>query len=91
MSSLARSRGVGARSAVNVPTVPEGHHNDEEAVILDRVDHAVIPDSDSPRGAASEWPGGRRSWVIGEQRERALDPTGRRWVELAKLSGSGGA
>jgi hypothetical protein len=90
VSSPARRRGVATSSAVHVATVPEGHDDDDEAVILDRVNHAVIPDSDSPRGAAREWPGGRRSWVVGEQSDRALDPTGSRRVEFAKLpSGSG--
>jgi hypothetical protein len=46
--------------------VSERDHNDDQAVILDHVDDAILADPDAPRGTSRERSRGRWARIIGE-------------------------
>ena len=65
---------TGARSAsVVFASMPKGHGHHQEDVVLHGVDDAVVTDSDPQTGAALQRPGRRRSWVLREQGNGAMD------------------
>jgi hypothetical protein len=42
--------------AIHVASVPDCDQDDDETVILDRVDHSIVTDSDPPGGPAGQRP-----------------------------------
>lgn len=59
------------------------HADPEEHVVFDRVDDAVITDTDTKTGPALQRPCTRRSRILGEQGDGALDAATSLRVELA--------
>jgi len=76
---------------VDLATVPKGDDQDDKPIVIDRVDDAVVADTD-PKVAASALQGGRSgwSWLIAELFGGAADSTGVCAVEFAELAGCGG-
>jgi len=63
------------------------HDDHQQHVILDRVDDPVIADPDTKTWPTLEGACTRRSRILGEHRDCALDPTANLRVELAQGAG----
>lgn len=66
--------------------MPERDEDDEENVVLDGVDDAIVTDPHAESGSALQCPGGRGTRVLCQEGNRALDPATNRRVELAQRS-----
>lgn len=81
--------GMTARSlgSVDLAPMPDGEPKDQQGVVLDLVDHAVVAGAHPPLSRSAHQPSrGRRARVVGQQLDRRLDaPPGRR-VEPAELT-----
>ena len=69
---------------VDVAAVSKPHHEDQQHVVFDRVDDAVIADPDTKAWPALQGPCSGRSRVLGKQGDCALDATTSLRVELAQ-------
>lgn len=62
----------------------ERDDDDQKHVVGDRVDDAVVPDAHAQAGSPAQGTRGRRTWVVGEERDRALDAVAGLRIELAQ-------
>ncbi len=76
---------------VDVASVPKADDDDQQHVVLDGVDDAVIAHADPESGTALKCTCARRARVLGEQRDRTLNPTADLGVELAQSAYGGWA
>lgn len=87
-----RRHGRACRSAlVDVAAVSERDHNDEQHVILDRVDHPVITYAYPPRRPSAQWPGSWRAWIFSQQRDHRSNAAGDGRIELTERPHGGRA
>jgi hypothetical protein len=68
--------------------VSDSRDDDQTLLIVDRVDHAVVADSDAKVVAAGELDCTPRSRMVGEAVDRSTDPVSERPVQAAKAAGS---
>lgn len=83
VDSLTGRRGS---AVVDVAAVPERDDNDEEHVVLNGVDDAIVTDPNAESWSAFQGSGGRWTRVLRQKCDRALDPATDRRVELAQRS-----
>lgn len=77
-----------AGSLVDVAAVSELEDEDEQFVVVDLVNDAVVAGPDPPLARAADQAGrGRWPWVVGEQLECGLDPSTDLRVLFAELTG----
>ncbi len=71
----------------------ERHHNNQQDIVVDGVDDAVVTNAYSQAGSTPKRSGGRRSWILCEQSDSTsdagLDTSPWRWKEVDELQGSG--
>lgn len=79
-----RQLGIDLSTFVDLSSVPQSRDHNKEHVVLNGVDDAVVTDPDAPTRWALQRTGSRRSWILCEQRDRALDATADLGVELTK-------
>lgn len=77
--------------AVDVATVAKRDDDNQEHVVGDGVDDAVVPDTDAKGGSSLQGAGARRTRVLCQQGDGASDARTNLWIELAQGSGRGGA
>ena len=70
-------------SVVDIPSMPQSHHDHQEHVVLDGVDDAVVTNTNTKPGSTLKSPRSRRARVLSEQRDGALDATAGLRVKLA--------
>jgi hypothetical protein len=76
--------------SVDVASVPNGHDQHEEPVVINFVDDAVIAGFVPPLAAAThQLSGGRRPWLVGKQVDGGLDASPGVRIQFAKLTGGG--
>jgi len=73
---------------VDIATMPECDHHNQENAIVNGVQDAIVPYSQSIAITTSKGPRSRRTGVFGQQRNRALNPRLRRTINLSKFSKS---
>ena len=61
----------------------ERHDDDEENIVVNRVDDPVVTDPNAQTRPTLQCAGGRRSRVQCQQRDGTLEATTDRWVKLA--------
>jgi hypothetical protein len=71
---------------VDVATVPEGDDDNQQHVIVEGVDDAVVTYSYPPCGSTAEWPSGRWPRILRQQSDHTLNAAGDRRVESTKGS-----
>src|SRR5665647_552565 len=77
-------------SLVDLAAVADAEDQDEESVVFDLVDDAVVAGPDSPLAGAANEPGcGWWSGFCSEQLKCCLDAAAYLWVELAELACGG--
>jgi hypothetical protein len=70
--------------------MPNGQDKDEQLIVLDVIDDAVIAGSCTPLAAATDESGCRwRSGIVGQQFDSCLQTPSDLRIKTAKLSGSG--
>jgi len=57
---------------VDIAAVLGRDYDDEQHVIFDRVDDAIVAYPYPPCGTATQRPGSRRTGILGQQRDRSL-------------------
>lgn len=68
---------------VDLASMPESHDHDQQHVVRNRVDDAVVPHANPESWPAPQSPGCRRSWVLGEESDRSLYPRASIRIEFA--------
>ena len=68
--------------------VPERHDDDQQDVVLDCVDDAVVADAHAHAGSPAERPCRRWARILGEESDGALDATSDGRVELPERTES---
>ena len=58
-----------ALAPVNITSVAEGHDDNKQNIILNRIDDAVVSDTNPQAGPPLECLSSRRSWILTEQRD----------------------
>jgi hypothetical protein len=89
-TSLTASTDAGS-PFVDLTAMSERDHDDEQDIMVDGVEDAVVAHPDPEARSATERAGGGRTWILGQQGDRPLDPTSGRWVDLAQSAGRGRA
>jgi hypothetical protein len=77
-------------SLVDVAPVPDGDDDDQEYVVGDGADDAVVADTDPEARSSSQGARGWRARLLRQERDGALDPLADRWVELLQRANRGG-
>ena len=68
--------GVKPPLPVGIASVSHNADVDEAGIVVDRVDHAVVPDSDSPQiGSSLQLDTPLRPWIGGKGRDTRNDPS----------------
>lgn len=78
-------------AVVHLASVPYGDDHDQQDVVLDGVDDAVVAHAYPQRRAALQRTGGGWPWVLCKKGDRSLDPTTGRWIDLAQRPHGGGS
>lgn len=76
-----------ASAVVDLASVPERHYDDQEHIVGDGVDDAVIPSADSKAWSAPQSASRRWTWILCQQGDGALDARPDLRVELAQGPG----
>lgn len=64
---------TGSSAVIGVASVPDRHDRDEQHIVFDRIDDAVVTDPDAVAGPTLKGARSRRTGIVREKRERALD------------------
>jgi len=78
-------------SVVDLASVAERDDDDQEHVVVDGVDDAIVTDPNAESGSALQGAGGRWTRVVRQEGDRTLHAVTYRWVEPAQRSDSPGA
>jgi hypothetical protein len=60
-------------SLVHLAAMADGDHHDDQDVVMDGVDDAIVADSQPVTGTTNEPSGSRRAGILGQQGNRALN------------------
>jgi hypothetical protein len=86
-------RGASSRRrlpVVDIAPVPDGDDDDQQDVISDRVDDAVVADADPEAGSSSQRACCGRTRVLSEERDGTLDALADRRIELLQRANRSG-
>ena len=78
-----------ASPVVDVSPVAKRDDYDHEHIVGHGVDDAVVPDSHAQARSSAQSTRRRRTWVLREQRDDALDAAADLWIELAQRTDGG--
>lgn len=71
---------------IHIASVSDGDHHDEEDPVINGVDNSIVTHSEPKPGMPSKRTGRRRTRIVSEQRNRALDTWLGRSVNLSNFA-----